>query len=98
MKLSDPTNEKKPSVAKLQHTRDENRGMLAHVLVPAGSSVIIVLKTVYNLNILKYLTNQSIMEYVLSIVCCCSLKKHNDFCKKMTKCKNSRWINAKILR
>lgn len=56
------------SVAKLQHTRDENRGMLAHVLVPAGSSVIIVLKTVYNLNILKYLTNQSIMEYVLSIV------------------------------
>lgn len=55
-------------MAKLQHTRDENRGMLAHVLVPAGSSVIIVLKTVYNLNILKYLTNQSIMEYVLSIV------------------------------
>lgn len=36
--------------------------------------------------------------YVLSIVCCCSLKKHNDFCKKMTKCKNSRLINGKVLR
>ncbi len=31
-------------------------------------------------------------------MCCCSLKKHNDFCKKRTKCKNSRLINGKVLR
>lgn len=61
------------TVMKLQQTwgDEKHRGTLAHILVPAGlkkRKIIIVLKTVYNLNILKYLTNQR-SQILLNTVC-----------------------------
>lgn len=66
--------------------------------------IIIVLKTVYNLRytyLIKEVKYYGI-PYVLSIVCCCSLKKkrkHNDFCKKSAKCKNkqvNKWQTLEV--